>query len=222
MQGGTMKQTRLLILSGLTTILFCFSMGSIASKARFNGASTLKYYLQAEVGPTWVTDTFLVNPGQTLGYKLDYKVGYNAGTQLGVQYGNWRSDVNFIYSKNSVDKYNGISDKGRNYSLGYFLNGYYDIPLTEKWLPYFGIGVGFVYTNARVNLSTNTDYVGSDTKFSYNGILGLSYVVSNNLRIFAQYMCVFINYSDKPAGFSTDFKARSTGNLLSIGLGYYF
>ncbi len=217
-----MKQTRLLILSGLTTILLCFSMGSIASSARFTGTSPLQYYLQAEAGPTWISDTFLVNPGLALGYKLDYKVGYNAGAQLGIKYGSWRSDVNFIYSRNSLDKYNGISDKGHNYSLGYFLNGYYDIPLTEKWLPYFGIGIGFVYTNAQANLTTNTDYKGNSTRFSYNGVIGLSYLVNNNLRIFAQYMRVFINYSDKPAGFSTDFKAYSNGNLLSIGLGYYF
>ncbi|MCL2438990.1 MAG: outer membrane beta-barrel protein [Alphaproteobacteria bacterium] len=85
--------------------------------------------------------------------------------------------------------YDGNPVKLRVKTSTWFLNGYYDMPLTRRFRPYLGTGVGFAKIKSHVawssvDLVNDTEYFMDDSEtirnFAYNIGGGIAFVVSQS------------------------------------------
>lgn len=139
--------------------------------------------------------------GGSAGYKFDYV---------------WRVEVEGSYHRNKVDEFHtaaaGVSGRGKLSTLPIMANIYYDMPIS-RFIPYIGGGVG----EARVK----ADYrdIGSDKDwvFAWQLMIGVSYVVVDNLRIRLGYRF----FATEDPHFS-NFKTENKSHNAEVGLLYTF
>ena len=104
---------------------------------------------------------------------------------------------------------------------GFFLNGYFDVPLPElkQIKPYVGFGIGYSWLKA---VSDGTGY--GDGKYSikdkdwgWNVGLGVGYALNDNIDLTLGY-----RYEDLGKIKDEDSKTKFTNHKVSLGLRYTF
>ncbi|MBM3568879.1 MAG: porin family protein, partial [Alphaproteobacteria bacterium] len=122
--------------------------------------------------------------------KVSYDRGWVGMLNLGHAYGNgFRSEVELSQRNNGSDKVNGQGGSGDTIARALMLNGIYDISLGSSFVPYVGLGLGYASVKAD-NLGTfnGTRTVNdSDRSLAFQGILGVGFEVSDNLRLGLDY-----------------------------------
>ena len=77
--------------------------------------------------------------------------------------------------------------QGSNGTLAFMLNGYYDFMADEQFSPYVGVGVGYADTNIEFSPSAVAIADAGNGGFAYQGIVGATYNITENMGIFAEY-----------------------------------
>ncbi|MCB1134937.1 MAG: outer membrane beta-barrel protein [Chlamydiia bacterium] len=95
----------------------------------------------------------------------------------------------------------------------WFANIYYRNPCYECWVPYVGLGVGGYYYDVNFD---NPDLSFDDVNWGFQAILGLAYVMCEDLEFFGEYRWLSISDPD-----STDQGYRLVSQVQShrVGLG---
>src|SRR5713226_1998632 len=126
-------------------------------------------YFGVEGGLNWLFGTSIL--GQ---YNSPY-TGWAIGGKLGYDFIGPRIEVEGLYRQNNTGvSYPGLAINGQIQQASVMGNLLYDFNATGTWVPYIGAGagVGFVDANFPVN----------STVFAFQGILGIGYNWSPNLR----------------------------------------
>jgi len=169
---------------------------------------------------------------------LTYDGEYVVGTQFGYKGGPMRYSVEFLYQDSSADRVtvsgsaiesdNGeFSAGGRTRVYSALINVFYDFDNHEyPVVPY--IGGGFGYANVDTGVDTvnyiNTIEGNSDT-FSYQGIVGVSYVFTENFTAAIEYRYFGtgrVTHNTVSSLFvTTDLKKRFQNHIVAFVLSYY-
>jgi outer membrane protein OmpA-like peptidoglycan-associated protein len=105
-------------------------------------------------------------------------------------------------------------------------NGFYDLNTGTPFTPYIGggIGVGFFHASLTGNTPAGhaiTAYSGSDTTFAYQGIAGVSYALSPNLSLTADYRYLATTDATIKSG-GNKWNVENANHILSAGVRWSF
>lgn len=177
------------------------------------------FYISITPGVLFGYDFEITSPSLTTG-KIKTDSGFSVAGALGYKMRNFRFEGEFSYSKNGAGEVE--FEDGTRRSLGgdfvtstYMLNAYYDIPLTPRFRPYIGGGLGFA------NFSANDVFVyeanrlrGSNTLFAFQFKAGLGYQLNENVNVFIGYRLLGLDGQDyRSAGISVEGDSFVTHSL---------
>lgn len=161
------------------------------------------WYLGFLVGPTFPSDlkfsfrnplTRIYSDGQ-----VSYNVSANGGGQIGFRFDKFRAEAEFVYNNNSLHEIKtnditinasmnslGLSGTGNTSYFGALVNAYYEFhPMNQelRWVPYVGLGGGYLWMNNQVNLSYNfNSFYSRNVDVSSpagQGIVGVNYLCND-------------------------------------------
>ena len=179
-------------------------------------------YLGAGAGWNIAEDSEIEGTG--LNGDVEYDDGYAGFFTFGGKLWGFRGEGEFGYRKNDVDSVTGGGGGNGDVSvLSYMGNVLFDIPTGTQWVPYIGGGIG----GARVDLDTSLPAAGvsvdsDETGWAYQGIVGVTYHVNENLGVFADYRYFDTEDISYRASNGTRFETDYTAHTLSVGLRYVF
>lgn len=212
------------------------SAGLVAGFAAAAQADADGWYVGAETGLNLAPQMKLkANNSSTTG-KLKSDPGYAILGQAGYAFGPLRAEGELGWRANGADKLklNGTSEKAKgNLDLAsVFANVYYDVHNSSPITPYIGVGVGGVDVSADKIRATNaagvTTGVSKDDSFvfGYQGIVGASYALNDNLSLKADYRYLRSTTTalkeDAYAGDSTKLKGQYQAHSVLVGFTYKF
>lgn len=166
------------------------------------------FYGDVRFGGAFLTSSDNEGPGLTsnLTIESDYDPGFVGEGAFGYEFGGGlraelalgfaTSDVDELTIENDggignafgVGSLNGLSVSGEGEVEGmtFMLNGYYAFDLGNL-RPYLGVGVGGAYVSADISALGEKIVDDNDTVFAYQGIAGLEYAISDDVRIGLRY-----------------------------------
>lgn len=114
--------------------------------------------------------------------------GYIVGGQLGYRLTHVRVEGEFSFIRNSVAAFEAVQTNVTTYMA----NGYYDIPVSDRFSPYLGAGMGFAHGWASDTVSNQS--TDPDNQFAYQLIGGLGYNVTPAVTLAFQYR--YLSFAD--------------------------
>jgi outer membrane protein OmpA-like peptidoglycan-associated protein len=157
------------------------------------------WYIGLEGGANWVSDNdafFDDDATPTNPVTLSFDTGWAALGTIGYGFdSNWRIELEGAYRHNDLDNYLVTGDPGFSARSGdleqisIMANVLYDIPLTERLDLTVGVGAGAAYAQFDDSVGTDDD----DWNFAYQGIVGLSYEMTNRLDLTLTYRYQNVN-----------------------------
>ncbi|MEM8615935.1 MAG: P44/Msp2 family outer membrane protein [Pseudomonadota bacterium] len=72
-------------------------------------------------------------------------------------------------------------------NTAFFVNGYYDFNRESSFQPYVGVGLGFSDVSVNYQPSGIEVIDGSETKFAYQGKLGVTWWLNPSVEVFGEY-----------------------------------
>ena len=216
--------TRSLLLGAVASLVFV----SAASAYERNG-----WYIGLEGGGSWVDDhdvvrTFDVNPPgggvvTTTFLGVPSETGWVALGTIGYGFrGPFRLELEGGYRHNDLDT--AASAEIAEWSV--MANVLYDISLTERLALTIGAGVGGDYFNFDAPAA---NFDEGDWSLAYQGIAGLSYVLTDRLDLFANYRYLRVNEPElsgpgtNPGAGTLNFAYDDVSkHAATIGLRYHF
>jgi outer membrane protein OmpA-like peptidoglycan-associated protein len=151
--------------------------------------------------------------------QIRFKDSVAALGAIGYRWGNGvRSEFEINYGQGDV-KNTGASGKQRDTS--FMVNMLYDFSTGTNWVPYVGVGAGAALLRFdQVQAPNGTIYRGSSHNFTWQGIVGVSYLLSPETRLFLDYRYKGSgdhSYNGSVAGSSiTNYNARASRVMLGI------
>lgn len=153
------------------------------------------FYVGTELGGTVVPT---VDSGS--GYSVDFNPGIRFDIPLGYRVNEWFS-LEFApgFMWNSLSSLNDTqgSNAGTSYSIGgnlwqvpLLVNFILTIPTNSKWEPFFGGGVGGIFSNLTINEILEDDIPqqsGTSWTLGYSAIAGLNYHLSRDISFGFNY-----------------------------------
>ncbi|WP_207460118.1 OmpA family protein [Azospirillum sp. SYSU D00513] len=183
------------------------------------------FYVGAGAGVNWTRDADLRDlalPGNdaTADFDLGGIANLSAGyaTQMGL-----RGELEFAWRwRNAVDEVSGanltgLGSSGKVNSLAVMANVFYDLDLGIGVKPYIGAGIGG--TRVRMKLDGTSD---SDYRFAYQGIVGASYDITDNLAATVDYRYFAVTKDPKFDVSGTTIKGEYENHTVMVGLRYAF
>jgi len=152
-------------------------------------------YISGGVGANWR------NSPQTPQARLTPSTGWLGLGAIGWGFGNgFRAEVEGNYRDNEVSRFypsTGGANGGSMKTYGVMVNGYYDIATGTPFVPYVGVGLGYVwneingattaYTNATGTAATTYKLNDTDSSFAYQAILGVAYDFGSGVAATLEY-----------------------------------
>lgn len=121
---------------------------------------------------------------------LSFDSGTTFGGAIGYDYANspFRAELEFVYrSGNATDFPTGVGTAGDFASTSVMLNGYYLFETASKWVPYAGLGIGYVTEiDFDIEGGTGAGEYSDRGLLGYQAMLGVEYPVSNSLTIYGE------------------------------------
>jgi OOP family OmpA-OmpF porin len=126
-------------------------------------------YLGVEGGLNWLLNTTILGQG------INPYTGWAAGGKIGYDFIGPRFEVEGLYRQNLIaNSFPRLPINGQISQVSAMANGFYDFNATGSIVPYVGAGVGVGFVDGSGNISS--------TVFAFQGILGIGYNFSPNLR----------------------------------------
>lgn len=168
------------------------------------------FYINANGGINLMNDA---SPVDTL--------GWNAGGALGYHFGNFRVEAASNYWRHGVRRnlivpLNNISTSFQMVTV--MGNAYYDFDFGSSLVPYIGAGLGWAHQWATASFQ-NVSATASKNFFAFQGIAGLDYKISDNVRVGVSYHAVDF------AGKNDNNRVRLSKNIenqIVFGISYSF
>jgi len=178
---------------------------------------------------------FSITPAIVFGYGFDttsgtvspskFKTdtGFSISGALGYKFRDFRVEGEFTYGRNDAKKRefeNGASVPLGGYfqTYAYMLNGYYDIPLSRRFRPYIGGGLGAASFSAENVTQTGVAPInGSTTVFAYQFKAGISYQLTDNFNVFMGYRLFGVSGQNYKSGTDKIEGDGFTSNSLQFG-----
>lgn len=205
-------------------ILLFVSLGTSFGQ-NFNDQKNL--YLSGFLGLNFLEDADNTSPGFA-DINTDFKPGFGTGGALGYDWGNFRTEFEIAYRKNTIDELQTLGtpvpSTGNFSALSYLLNVFYDFENSSLITPYIGAGLGFATINANNIVGTgviNTD--DDDTEFAFKLSLGAAYRLTPEIDLQADYS--YFGTSDPEFNNSVtgaDFDSEFLSHTLGLGIRFKF
>jgi len=120
-------------------------------------------------------------------FKLKNDQGFGLLGEAGYAFGQYRVEGELGWRYNSSNRLDNKSATGNQQAYDLFVNGLYDFKTGTAFTPFVGAGIGGVDLIAG-KISNGTDTVkNNDFAFAYQGIAGVSYALTQNLDLKADY-----------------------------------
>ena len=179
-KGGFMKKLSVVLLVIATVFGWGVSVGFAAP------------YVSGNVGAVWVVDADLSLYGEDTDVEMSFDTGYGVTGALGyavirdMSYG-YRTEIELGYRENDIDKisakgYVSESIDGDISTISVMANVFIEFMPEGTFSPFIGFGVG----GANVE-GEDDDGSEDDTVLAYQGIAGVAFPLSQNLKIDVQY-----------------------------------
>ncbi|WP_299010006.1 outer membrane beta-barrel protein [uncultured Shewanella sp.] len=201
-------------------------------------ANQALFYMSLSGGANYLHDQISTPKDGVVGVKTTFDMGYNVGASLGVKYNNWRTELQFTYLSDEMDRVDDITQGDKVSGNWYGVNLLHDFPTGSAWIPYGGLGVGVIDMETRYNdsiylmTSASTSEMvtmsnETDTAVAYQGIVGVGFQASESMRIFAEYRHLRApemksSMLTTTEGYEYDLKTAYQNNLFNIGMSYTF
>lgn len=175
--------------------------------------------------------------------------GWNGGLALGYHWNAFRLELAGSYIQNNArNEYRNVLI-ATSAGGGYFnfsnlklwnvmANGLYDFDFGGSFIPYVGIGLGWINGSAGFSVYNNTNipdsfrFKASQNSFAFQGILGLDYKITDNVRAGITYHALGWTHRNRWSNWdSTNDRIFVNGpvtnnnsfeNLINLSLSYYF
>jgi opacity protein-like surface antigen len=189
------------------------------------------WYVSGLAGLSFVPKHSFTNTNAVTG-SVNSKSGFNLGAALGYRFSNnLRAEAAIDYIDNSSKNFSiagtSIASSGDIKVSTYMANLLYDFDTQSAFTPYVGIGAG--YAKVKYNITATTGPAGatnSSNVFAYQGIVGLGYDVSENVRLNLDYKYLRTasgSYTlTTPAGVSGSYRRKYSAHRISLGATYFF
>jgi outer membrane protein OmpA-like peptidoglycan-associated protein len=168
---------------GLVTAILC-SASAVAMAQQTSGP-----YVGIGGGVNLLRDADISAPG--FNTTAEFDPGWAALGSVGYGFGNGiRLELELGYRSNDVETVSPGTAGGDVQAASAMINALYDIPTGTPFTPYIGAGIGY----ARVKLDVSGTVGGttlsgddSDNVFAYQGIVGVAYGLTPNLKLGLDY-----------------------------------
>lgn len=165
---------------------------------------------------TTVTDTASRSVKFENGTMGSLFVGYDYGS-------NWRSEIELSRRAADLDSVSGTNAVGEMLATSLMANAIYDFDINSPLTPYLGAGIG----GSKVEFDNASPFGASsindsDTGLALQGIAGVSYMVNDNVDLFADYRYFTARNIDMntAAGNAASFDAAT--HSVMVGLRFNF
>ncbi|WP_137863246.1 MULTISPECIES: outer membrane beta-barrel protein [unclassified Sphingomonas] len=170
------------------------------------------------------------NPTGTLQRDTDYRRGFNGELGIGYDAGPFRLEGTVGYTTAGVDKKKaatgGFTADGRTKALTIGAAGYFDLPVSERVVPYVGGGIGLSRVDSRLSRlsgspATGSRYSGKDWGFNWHldAGLGIAATQSTTIELGARYSRTSSLRFDGFNGASkAEFRPRLSGWSALVGI----
>src|SRR5712671_365299 len=150
-------------------LLAAAAVMALPAIAEAQDVQTPGVYIGVEGGLNWLFNTTI------LGINNSPQTGWAAGGKIGYDFIGPRIEVEGLYRQNNTGvSYPGRAINGQISQVSAMANFLYDFNATGTIVPYIGAGAGVGFVDGDGNISS--------TVFAFQGILGLGYNWSPNLR----------------------------------------
>lgn len=200
-----------------------------------------------EIAPAPAPDNsgFYVNANGGLAVLSDANpysnTGWDAGLAVGYRFNAIRAEIAGSYIQQDVRSRFRSLPLALGFQAGWgdlqmatlMGNAYYDFDFGSSFVPYIGAGLGWLHSWSKFTISNPTianstiRINGNDNEFAFQGIVGLDYKITDNVRVGVSYHALAWTHS-RLVG-STDARISGTltnrnsfENLINLGLSYYF
>lgn len=176
-----------------------------------------QWYVGADAGANFLQDSS-VSAGTN--NKTDFDWGYVGLGQVGYNFGGPKVEFEVGYRDNDVDSVGGAGGSGDANSWSFMANGLYEFLPNSSWHPFLGAGIGYANVDGKGS-NSSTSWSGDDWQFAYQGIAGVSYDVTKNWAIKAQYRYFATLDYDVTSG-SNKGDAEYENHSVLVGFTYNF
>lgn len=172
-------------------------------------ANNSGFYINANGGLNLLTNS---NPFNRLGWNAGVAAGYHFSNNI-------RLEVAGNYWRHSLRNEFTVPGFSSSFQMINVMgNAYYDFDFGSSFVPYIGVGLGWAHQWVSAS-SQNITASSARNLLAAQGIVGLDYKITDNVRIGVNYHLVGF------AGNNHNNQFRRTHNLenqFNIGLSYYF
>ena len=140
-------------------------------------AQTQGFYVGAEGGLNWMTN-FNANTNLLAAPVIGVtpQTGWAVGGVIGYDFVGPRVELEAVYRNNQTNVNIPNTALGNQVGqLAFMVNGLYDFMADSRITPYVGAGIGIAFVDGNSPLGSTT--------FAYQGIIGVGYKATDNLRI---------------------------------------
>ncbi|MDY6407298.1 MAG: porin family protein [Pseudomonadota bacterium] len=140
---------------------------------------------------------------------------WGGSLEVGAKVDLFRIGLEGYYNDKLKDNFLGVVPV-EGETKGFFLNGYFDIPLPnlKQVKPYVGAGIGYSWLKETVKLA---DISEKDNDWGWNVGLGVGYALNDNLDLTIGYRYEYLGEIKK-----YDTKTEFKNSKVSLGLRYTF
>ena len=180
-------------------------------------ATDLSQYATVRLNYNFMKPEYKMEGGDTRNFK-DQVVG--GAIAYGVKVSDFRAEIEGFYNAKAKDTFDiyGVSFPVDLKTKGFFLNGYWDIPVDIKVLvkPYISAGVGYAWKKVSIDV-LGDKFTEKDKGLAWNVGLGASYELQQNWNLDFGYR--YENLGDlKDDGDKT----KIQNHKITLGLRYTF
>jgi len=187
-------------------------------------AATEGFYVGAGAGVNWTRDADVRNyPSGGFGLEESFKIGGIADLSAGYATAmGLRAELEFAWRwRNAIDSTESATPalrdlSGKSSSIAFMGNVLYDVNVGMPFTPYIGVGAGLAEVRHSLNGVSDKDWV-----FAYQGIVGASYAVTDNVAVTLDYRYFATQDPEFDLGPVTS-KGEYRNHTILAGLRYSF
>jgi outer membrane protein OmpA-like peptidoglycan-associated protein len=181
-------------------------------------ASAEPFYIGGAGGLNWARDSDLEGGG--IDTEAEFDLGWLALGSLGYEFGHGlRSEIEFGYRANDLDKIGGAGASGDVTVWSGMLNLIYDFDVDWPVKPYIGggLGAGKVKADGASPFGA-TSIDDSDTGFAYQALAGVEWAMTDRLYLNAGYRYFAVPDVEFSAANGTNVESEYSAHSFTIGL----
>jgi len=199
-------------------------------------------YFSVRGGATILTEADQTSDGTVFSTAIDSDTGFNVGGAVGVKLSNFRFEVDLGYSQVGADTLEVTNDAGLGVAIGlgsltgftialegdvkvltYMVNAYYDLENKTNWTPFVGFGVGGATIDYSDIKSSGVLLVDdNDTVFAYKVGAGLTYKISESLKLIGDYHYLGTTDPDFTDAAGAKFDSEYSSHNIDLGIRFSF